>query len=93
MPPRLSKRQQREQEEIAALASQTPPVEAIKAPSGVIYPESDSDDTPEPISKRTTKPTAGGFSLVSFNLRPHVPFGSYFGVLKVISPLEEVPVQ
>ncbi|KIM32756.1 hypothetical protein M408DRAFT_186122 [Serendipita vermifera MAFF 305830] len=60
MPPRLSKRQQREQEEIAALASASSPVE----PKNVVHEESESDDASHPISKPPVKPAAGGFSLL-----------------------------
>lgn len=64
MPPRLSKRQQREQEEIAALASTAAPVELS---SGVVHEQSESDDEAQPIPKRAAKPTA--FSLVCVYLQ------------------------
>jgi len=66
MPPRLSKRQQREQEEIAALASTTAPAEPT---SGPVHEQSESDDAAQPIPKRAAQPPAGAFSLVCVYLQ------------------------
>jgi len=64
MPPRLSKRQQREQEEIAALTSAAKPVEDIQAPASNDLQESESDDASQPVSKRPIGQLSAGFSIV-----------------------------
>lgn len=64
MPPRLNKRQQREQEEIAALTSAAKPVDEIQAPASNVLQESESDDASQPISKRPTGQLSAGFSIV-----------------------------
>ncbi|KAG8832450.1 hypothetical protein FRC17_001323 [Serendipita sp. 399] len=70
MPPRLSKRQQREQEELVALSSVAENAQTLPtATSGDRHLEASEEDnggdSAEIVPKKTTKPVSSGFSLLA----------------------------
>jgi hypothetical protein len=94
MPPRLSKRQQREQEEIAALTSTAKPVEDIRAPASNLLQESESDDASQPVSKRPTGQLSAGFSIVGvFSVILDGPTSVYAGPPGRPSIMPQLPMK